>query len=67
MDIVFFSTFRRMKWDEKNMNLVRFSEKQNDVNGKVMMPFTKKGVTIYSTLMVVNVDSTYNTILGGLW
>lgn len=32
--------------------------------GKVMMPITTKGVTTYSTLMVVNADSVYNAILG---
>lgn len=67
-DIIFLKTLKKMRYDinnikkGKDMNLIVNAE-PSTILKTMLMPATTKGVTMYSTMMVVDLLSTYNVIL----
>lgn len=62
-----------MEWDLNDiqnvrvMNMVGFSGETSQVIGKVTLLVKTHGMTIYSKMMAINTNSTYNVILGRPW
>lgn len=59
--------FDKGKIERITLNLVCFNGEPSVVIGKEVMPISTRGKTIYSAMMVVDTDSTYNAILGRPW
>lgn len=49
------------------MNLVGFNGETVQVIGKVTLPIETHGVTIYSKMIIIDANSTYNVVLERPW
>lgn len=72
VDISFLFILKLMKFEEEKigritMNLAGFNGEPSAVIEKLLMSISTGFYFVYSTMMVVDTDSTYNAIFGSLW
>ena len=71
-DVLFWSTFRRMKLDEKEIRpnlapLYAFEGTRARPIGDVTLPVTAAGNTLFVTFVIIDAPSAYNAIMGRDW
>lgn len=72
VDLILLFTLKQMRFNDGEIkkiktNLVRSNDESSQVIGRVVIHVTTNGVIVFSTMMVINSQSTYNVILGRPW